>query len=110
VQKCAVLGSPLEGVLSPKAINICSWCSSHDFMDRLSPCSSWSWPKMVSDQEYRKVHNNMKHSLAFIEKKVFYDNYFYIIIIIYFFSMIIRGISRQCLIYGLKLDRGNFIL
>jgi hypothetical protein len=24
VQKCAVLGSPLEGVLSPKAINICS--------------------------------------------------------------------------------------
>ena len=52
--------------------------------------SLWSPPEMVSDQKYPKENNIREHVLAFIEGKSK--------------QMIIQIISRQCFVYGRKLD------
>jgi hypothetical protein len=36
------------------------WCNSHVLEHRMPPVSSQSQPEMVSDQEYPKVHTNLK--------------------------------------------------
>jgi hypothetical protein len=83
------------------SITVFSWCSFHVFLASYAPCSSLSQPEMVCDKNIRRCILTWQYVLAFIEKEKlgFYDNHN--------FFMIIRGISRQCLIYGLELDCGN---
>jgi len=93
-QVCSVRGLLLS-VASPKVITVCSRCSSHDFKHRMSHVLLDLNLPWLANKNTRRCMLTWKHDLAVIDKKK----------LCVFVFMIIQGISRQCLVYGHKLDR-----
>jgi hypothetical protein len=61
------------------------------------PCSSWSHPKRVSNQEYPKVHT-WQHVLAFIKKKsfLFYNNPGHLPVVLNLWSLSLTTETSSC--------------
>ena len=105
--KCAMLGvSFWVCVPSLKNIKVYSGCRSHVLNHCMSPILLDLLPERINNQEYPKVHTLLTTCSCFL----LISKGFIIIIIKIIFFMIIWGISRQCFVYGHKLDLGNFIL
>jgi hypothetical protein len=86
----------LQSVFHHQGHQVCSWCSSHILKHHMPLILLILNLKMVSDQKYPKVHTIQTTCSCFY---CLHERSFFIII---------QAISRQCFVYGQKLDHWGF--